>query len=309
VKAAIRFGRDIWTEFNADNVMRLASAIAFSVLFAIAPLLIVLIGIVGWILSLQNGAHGHELAESALLERIRQTAGAPAADTVSQLMTATFGRPRQNVIAQIVGWGTFIFGAMGLFSSIQDALNSIWRVEGKEGGWRQGLRDRLASFAMIAIVVILTLASFVASAAIAVAGNHFPDWFSTVLGRPVWVFSLLTSAITLLAGWLAFAAIYRVLPNVRIAWRDVWLGAAVTAVLFLIGERLIGWYLAAAGTASAYGAAGSLLVTLLWIYYSAIAFLLGAEFTKVISRREAHRLLVHPPTIDGVVIQSDSKTS
>ncbi len=271
--------RNIWQAFNEDKVLRLASSIAFSTIFSIAPLLIVLIAIVGWAIGLQNGGHGHSQAENALLAQISNGAGKGTADTVRQIVAASFNKPRQGLIAQIVGWVAFLFGAAALFSSLQDSLNAIWHVESIKGGWKQVVRDRVASFGMILVVGFLLLATFVANATVAFIGlrllSHIP-----FVGNAT-VLTVVNQIISVLLVAAVFALIYKVLPDIKIAWRDVWVGAAVTAVLFVIGEALISFYLAVAGVASAYGAAGSLLVGLLWIYYSAIILLLGAEFTKV----------------------------
>lgn len=260
--------KNIWQAFNDDKVMRLASSLAFSTIFSIAPLFIVLIAIVGWVVGLQNGGHGHREAENALLAQIGKVAGKNTADTIRQLVAASANKPRQGFIAQVIGGIGFICGATTLFSSLQDALNAIWHVESIKGGWRQIARDRLASFGMILVVGFLLLATFVANAGLAFIGN------STIL-------SLVDQIISVILVTVIFAVIYKILPDVRVAWRDVWAGAAVTAVLFVIGEAAISFYLAFAGVASAYGAAGSLFAALLWIYYSAIIFLLGAEFTKI----------------------------
>jgi membrane protein len=269
--------KDTWAAFNADKAMRLASAIAFSTIFSIAPLLIVLIAIVGWILGIQNGGHAHAAAENALLDQVGKAAGASTADTVRQLVSASFDKPRQGLFAQIVGWIAFVFGATSLFSSLQDALNSIWQVEATKGGWRQIVRGRLASFGMILVVGLLLLVTLVANAAVAFVGAHFAE--APLIGNR-FLLGLAAQGVSFAVVTVAFALIFKVLPDVTLAWRDVWLGAAVTAVLFVAGEALIAWYFAVAG-ASAYGAAGSLLAGLLWIYYSAIILLLGAEFTKV----------------------------
>jgi membrane protein len=271
--------RAVWQAFNEDKAMRLASSIAFSTIFSIAPLLIVLISIVGWILGLQNGGHGHHLAENALLNGVAKGAGQGTADTVRQLVTASFNKPRQGLIAQVVGWIAFVFGATSLFSSLQDSLNAIWHVESVAGGWKQMARDRAASFAMILVVGFLLLVTFVANAGIAFIGAHFLSSIPFA-ANPI-VLTAIEQVVSLGIVTVIFALIYKVLPDVHMAWKDVWLGAAVTAVLFVVGESAIAFYIAVAGVASAYGAAGSLLVGLLWIYYSAIILLLGAEFTKV----------------------------
>jgi membrane protein len=271
--------KDVWKAFNEDKAMRLASAIAFSTMFSLAPLLIVLIAIVGWVLGLQNGGHGHHLAEDALLSQVSRGAGQGTADTVRALVAASFDKPRQGLIAQVIGWVAFFFGASALFSSLQDALNTIWHIETTKGGWKLMIRDRLASFGMILVVGFLLLVTFAANATIAFATAHFLSQIPLAT-NPV-LLTVVDQAISFALVTVVFALIYKVLPDVKVGWHDVWVGAAVTAALFLVGEALIALYLAKAGVASAYGAAGSLLVGLLWIYYSAIILLLGAEFTKV----------------------------
>jgi membrane protein len=282
--------KNVVRAFGDDKVMRLASSVAFAAIFSIAPLVIVIVAVAGWFLGLGNGGHGHQVAEDALLAQVGRAAGAQTADTVRQLVAAAFNKPRQNLLAQIVGWTAFVIGAIGLFGSLQDSLNSIWQVEAAKGGWRQLLRARLASFAMILVIVGLLLATFAASAATTFAAAHFTaPWGAGI--SPVAV-ALANQIVTAIAATLGFAAIYKVLPDVNIGWRDVWLGAFVTAILFVGGEVAIAFYLVKAGVASAYGAAGSLLATLLWIYYSAIVLLVGAEFTKAI----AHRVTTQVPS-------------
>jgi membrane protein len=268
----------LWQAFGDDKVMRLASSIAFTAIFSIAPLLIILIAIVGWIVGVENGGHGHHIAEDAMLGQIAKGAGAGTADAVRSLVTASFAKPRQSIVAQVIGWIVFILGATGLFSALQDGLNAIWHVEATKGGIKQVVRDRLASFGMILLVGFILLLTLGANAVTAFAGAHFTH--VPIVGTPA-LLAVVDQVVTLILLTIAFALIYKILPDVDIAWRDVWTGSAVTALLFVAGEALIAWYFAVAGVASAYGAAGSLLAGLLWIYYSAIILLIGAEFTKV----------------------------
>jgi membrane protein len=295
--------KHVFRAFGEDKVMRLASAIAFAAIFSIAPLVIVIVAVAGWFLGLSNGGHGNQVAENAILDQVGRAAGPQTADTVRQLVTAAFGKPRENLLAQIVGWTAFVFGAIGLFGTLQDSLNSIWLVEAAKGGWRQMLRARLASFAMILVIVVLLLATFAANATTTYAAAHFAAPWGAGISPTAVAFA--NQVVTTIASMVGFAAIYKVLPDVRIGWRDVWLGAFVTAILFVAGEVAIAFYLVKAGVASAYGAAGSLLATLLWIYYSAIVLLIGAEFTKVVAGRVAtqapstlRHLRDHPAGID-----------
>ena len=270
--------KQLFQAFGEDNVMRLASSIAFTAIFSIAPLFIILIAIVGWIVGVENGGHGHHVAEDAMLGQIAKGAGAGTAEAVRSLITAAFAKPRQSIVAQIIGWVVFILGATGFFSALQDGLNAIWHVEATKGGIKQVVRDRLASFGMILLVGFILLLTLAANAVTAFAGTHFAQ--VPIVGSPA-LLAIVDQVVTLILLTIAFALIYKILPDVDISWRDVWIGAAVTALLFVVGEALIAWYFAVAGVASAYGAAGSLLAGLLWIYYSAIILLIGAEFTKV----------------------------
>lgn len=278
--------KNVFAAFNEDKAPRLAAAIAYSTIFSIAPLFIVLIAILGAFV----GSHGG--AENQLVDMITKNAGTSAGDTVRQLISASFNKPRQGVIAQIIGWVVFVLGATGLFASLQDALNSIWHVESTKGGWKMMLRDRLASFGMIVVVGFLLLVTFVANGAIAFIASHFLS--KIPFGANPIVITAINFAVSYMLVTVIFALIYKVLPDVDVAWSDVWVGAAVTSVLFIVGEALISIYIAKAGVASAYGAAGSLLVALLWIYYSAMILLLGAEFTKVNAK---HVSLVAPSIV------------
>jgi membrane protein len=268
----VEIGKRSITAFGEDKAQRLASSVAFSAIFSIAPLFIVLIAILGAFL----GSHG--AAQDKLLDVVRSSAGSSAADTIRQIIASSFAKPRQGVIAQVIGWGVFIVGASNLFASLQDALNSIWGVEKTKGGWRQVARDRAVSGGMIVVIGLILIMTFIGNGAVAfltshLAGNAFAGQ-SILLGV---IAQLLTFAVVT----IVFTLLFKVLPDVRIAWRHAWFGGFITAVLFTIGQTLIGIYFTRGGVTSAYGAAGSLLVALLWIYYSIIILLFGAEVTKV----------------------------
>jgi membrane protein len=262
--------------FNADKCPRLAAAIAYSTIFSIAPLFVLLIALATALLG--KSAH----AEDTLLALISQHAGAAAATTVKGIIAASVAKPHQGLIAQIIAWIVFAVGASGLFSSLQDALNAVWGVEQTSGGWRVIVRERLVSFGMIVVVGFLLLVTFVASGVVTVVVADFARYVPFA-GNPLSL-QIAESALSLVIVAAIFALIFKVLPDVDVAWRDVGFGAIVTAILFVVGEYAISLYFAYAGVASAYGVAGSLLVALLWIYYSAMILLLGAEFTKVHAR-------------------------
>ncbi len=269
--------RATFAGFNADKAPRLAAAIAYSTIFSIAPLFVVLIAVATHILGKDANI------EARLIAIISQNAGTAAAKTVQSIVAANIAKPHQGLIAQILAWIAFAVGASGLFSSLQDSLNAVWGVESANGGWQRLVRDRLAAFGMILVVGFLLLVTFIANGIVAVVSSDFAR-FVPFIGDPR-LLAFAEQVLSLLIVVAIFGLIYKVLPDVNVAWSDVWFGAAVTAILFTVGEFLISLYFRYAGIASAYGAAGSLLVALLWIYYSALILLLGAEFTKVHAKR------------------------
>ncbi len=284
-----RIGLDLFKEtlaaWNADKAPRLAAAIAYSTIFAIAPLLIVTIAIVGAVLGFTGNAHPHSAVENSLIAQISRAAGTQAAQMVRTMVDASFGRPRQNTLAQILGWIAFAAGASGLFAALQDALNTVWNA--KPPPAHQNvlimIRDRAMSLVMLLVIGFLLMASLLLNIAIAYVTGHLTRFLPAAGAGPLvagvnWLVSIGVIAVL-------FALIFRILPDVEIRWSDVAVGALMTAILFVIGQALIGLYIGRAGVASAYGAAGALLAVLIWIYYSASILLLGAEFTKIYARR------------------------
>ncbi len=270
--------------FNADKVPRLAAALSYTTIFAIAPVFIVIIAIAGYAIGVASGTgHGHHVVEDRMLAAIQGSAGKEAADTVRQMVTAAFAKQGQSIVAQVVGWILLFVGALGLFAALQDALNTVWDARPPKKGLVLAIRDRLASFGMLLAIAFLLLVTSVVNAGIGIVSTRlvallpFPGagLLFTVVN---WVVSIALIAVL-------FAVMYKYLPDVKIAWEDVRVGAVVTAVAFVLGQSLIALYLAHAGVASGYGAAGSLVVLLLWIYYSSLILLLGAEFTRVYAER------------------------
>jgi len=294
--ALIRETFDAW---NQDKAPRLAAALSFSTIFSIAPLLIIVIAIVGTTLGLRGGLqHPHGNVEAQLLAQIAAHVGAQAADTVRDLVATNFSRPHQGVIAQIVGWITFIVGASGVFASLQDSLNTVWDVQPiKQSIWVT-VRQRIASLLMVFLIGLVFLVTLAATAALTFISSNF-EHLLPFAGAGL-LFAVANYVASFLLMTLMFALIYKILPDAKIAWSDVWTGSAITALLFVIGQALISLYLAKSGAASAYGAAGSLLVLLLWIYYSAMILLFGAEFTKVYAKRHGKAIAsAHPDASDA----------
>jgi membrane protein len=253
-----------------DNVPRMGAALAYYTFFSLAPIFIVVIAIAGL-------AFGAEAVRGEIVGQIEGLVGHDGAQAV-QAMLEGAAKPSSSILATILGVITFFLGATGAFLELQADLDAIWRVKPKsrESFLRDLLMQRLISFGLVLGFAFLLLTSLVVSAALAAAhkymGNAFPGVAVVWEGVNV-VVSL--GVITLL-----FAMIYKVLPDVKLGWSDVWVGALVTAGLFTIGKFLIGLYLGTSSFASTYGAAGSVIVILVWVYYTSQIILLGAEFTR-----------------------------
>ena len=253
-----------------DNVPRLGASLSFYTLFAMAPVLVVSIAIAGL-------AFGEEAVRGEVVTQMRGLVGEEGARAVQTMLQAA-SKERESRIATVLGLFTLFIGATGAFLELQTAINGIWRVKPKEGGhWLKELvMQRLISFGLVIGVGFLLLVSLLVSAALAALhrymGVTFPGLAELWQAANVLVsFGIIT---------VLFAMIYRILPDRDLAWRDVWVGAMVTAGLFSIGKFAIGLYLGTSGLASTYGAAGSVVVLLLWVYYSSQVVLLGAEFTR-----------------------------
>ena len=269
--------RETISEFARHKSGWLAAAIAYFTMFAVAPLIIVVVEIAGVFL----GRHQDALNE--LYRYLRSTAGPAGADGIKAIVAATLSQRRTGTLAQIVSWAIFTFAAVGLFGSLQEALNTVWDVAAVKRPLAQTIKNRLVSFAAVLAVALLLMLSLGLNAALTIAASAlaqiFPA-FPTLLNTGQLVVSFVLVAVL-------FAFLFEYLPERRIAWRDVWLGAAVSAGLFVLGQSVLGWYLGRAAISSGYGAFGGIVVFLLWAYYSAQIFLFGAELTHVISRRRA----------------------
>ena len=256
--------------WSDDYAPSMGAALAYYTVFSIAPLLLIVISIAGLI-------YGQDAARGAIFNQISGLVGNDGAAAIQGLLKSV-NKPSESIVATIVGIGTLLIGATTVFGELQDALNRIWRAPAlvDKGGLWSLLRRRLLAFGMILTIGFLMIVSLVLSAILAAVGS-FLDGFA------VWevLLHVINFAISFGVTTVLFAMIYKIMPRVNIAWRDVWLGAAVTSLLFSIGKFLIGLYIGKTGVASGFGAAGSLAVLLVWIYYSTQVFLMGAEFTWV----------------------------
>jgi len=256
-----------------DYAPSMGAALAYYTLFAIAPLLIIAIAVAGLVF-------GQEAARGEIVAQIQGLIGQKGAIAVQGLLKST-NEPAQSIFATVVSIITLVIGATTVFAELQSDLDRIWRVPApaKENGLWNLLRAHLLSFGLVLGLGFLLLVSLLVSAAIAAFGK----WGGGFIGGWEALLYVLNFSISFTITTLLFAMIYKFMPRARIVWRDVWVGAAVTAILFEVGKFLIGLYLGKTSVASGFGAAGSLVVLLVWVYFSAQIFLLGAEFTWVYS--------------------------
>lgn len=253
-----------------DNVLRLGASVAFYTLFAIAPILLIAIRIAGL-------AFGPEAVRGEIVGQIDGLVGTEGGRAVQALLEGA-SKPHEGWLPTLVGTVTFVITACGAFLELQAAFNTIWRVTpAPDGQVREFLLDRLRSFGLVVALGFLLLVSLAASAAIAALGALLGRWTSAV---PI-VLQALNIGLSLGLTTGLFALLFKFLPDVELRWRDVLTGAVVTAVLFNVGKELIGLYLGRGATASAYGAAGSVVLLLLWVYYTSQIVLVGAEFTRL----------------------------
>jgi membrane protein len=238
------------------------------------------------VLAIAGFVFGREAAQGQLLGQIEGLVGPEGGKAIETMVAKGGTQPGSGTLATILGVIMLLVGAAGLFGQLQDALNTIWEVQPKPGRGIWGfVQDRFLSFTMVLGSAFLLLVSLVISAALAAIGGLFGDWQTGVVGQAV------NQLISLAVITLLFAMIFKFLPDAKIAWRDVWLGAVITAILFTLGKFLIGLYLGHSSVGSVYGGAGSLAVLLIWLYYSSQIFLFGAEFTKVYANRFGSRIV------------------
>jgi membrane protein len=296
--------RTTFEEWNADNATRLAAALAYYTIFSIAPLLVLSVAIAGMFL-------GREAAQGQLVSQIGSLVGNQAVAVLIQEAVIHASVRSTGLVATVIGLILLFWGAAGVFGELRNSLNSIWDVPPRpHGPVRAVIFERTFALLMVVVSVLLLLASLIASTWLAAAGNWFQH---TTPDVPFWT-QAANFVFFFFVTLVVFVLIYRYVPDLRIAWRDVWFGAVATALLFSIGRLLISWYLSLSPISSGYGAASSLAVLLLWTYYSAQVFFLGAEFTQVYgrtlgSRRNEHQLIETPiPATPAQTVQTYTGT-
>jgi membrane protein len=272
--------KDTFSAWSDDKVPRHGAALAYYTVLSLVPLLVVLIAMIGVIF-------GQEVTQGYLLEQIGRLVGPQSAAAIKDMLERT-SEPSTGIVATVLAIGTLLFAASGVFAQLQDSLNSIWGVKPKEGRGLWGLiQDRFLSLVAVLGTGFLLLVSLALSAALAAFGKWFGGW----LPAPELVLQVLELLISLAVITGLFAMIFKVLPDAQVAWRDVWVGAVLTGLLFTIGKFAIGLYLGKSDVGSAYGTAGSLVIILVWVYYSSQILLFGAEFTQVYANTVGGRIV------------------
>lgn len=283
--------------WKKDNASRLAAALAYYTIFSLAPMLVIAIAVAGLIWE-------REAVQGAVMNQIGGLVGSQGSEFVADLLEGA-SNPREGIAATIIGIITLLFGALGVFNALHEALNTIWevKVEDTKGIWnsiKKVVVNRFLSFTMILGIGFMLLVSLVISTAI----SAFGTWIGGLFPFQEFILQIINLVISIGVITISFALIFKVLPDANVAWRDVWIGAFFTAILFSIGKTLIGLYLGSSAVASSFGAAGSLVLLLLWIYYSAQILFFGAEFTQVYANQLGSRIVpeglastTSPPTM------------
>jgi membrane protein len=287
VSAFFPLVKETFSEWTEDKVPRLAAALSYFTVFSLAPLLVIAISVAAIFF-------GEDAARGQIIGQIQGLVGQEGAATIETMITHA-DQVEGGGFATIVGIITLLIGASGVFGQLQDALNTIWEVAPRPGrGIAYFIRSRFLSFGMVLVIAFLLLVSLVLSAVVAGIGTYMTEAMPGLTA----LWELVNFAVSFGVITLLFALMYKVLPDVEITWGDVWIGAAVTAFLFTIGRTLIGIYLGSTAVGSAYGAAGSLVVILVWVFYSAQILLFGAEFTQVYARRYGSQIRPTPIAVD-----------
>lgn len=281
-RGAWAFLKRVGTEFSNDECTQMAAALAYYAIFSIAPLLLIAITIASLLYDPQD-------VEGAVQTQLQETMGPEAAGQL-QTMIANAQRSGTGTLATVLGGIAILVGATGVVGQLQVALNKAWDVQPspEAGGIKNMIWKRILSLGLILVIGFLLLASLLLGAVVSAFGEWFAQYLPSWLSQPVLMGANIALSFIILT--LLFATVYKVLPDAKLQWRDVWIGAAVTALLFEIGRVLIGLYLGYSAAGSAYGAAGSLVIILLWVYYSSLIVLIGAEFTQVWARRYGQQI-------------------
>jgi membrane protein len=274
---------DTLKKFIADDALTMSAALAYYTAFSLAPLLIMAVSIAGAIF-------GQEAVSGVLHSELISTMGPDAAGVIQKIIISA-SKPADSVLMSVVGLILLLVGASSVFRQLQSALDKIWEVKAtKSAGIKRLISQNITAFAMVLTTGFLLLVSMILTTLLQFLGNHLGHY------SDFWMTTWLASSdfLSLVIATFLFAAIFKVLPNARIQWRDVWFGAVFTSLLFMVGKIIIGWYISHQATASTYGSAGSFVVLLTWLYYSSIIVMFGAEFTRAHTRHRRNKLKNEP---------------
>ncbi len=287
-----------YTKWTEDHAQGLGAALAFYAVFSLAPLLLIVIAIAGLVF-------GQEAAQGQIIGQIQGLVGEDSAKAI-QSMIEEARKPAAGIIATVLAMVILLIGATGVFAQLQEALNTIWSVEEKpgEGMWKI-LKDRFISLMAVLGTGFLLLISLVISAGLSAVGTTLEH----SLPVPEFLLQIINFVVSFAIVTLLFAMIYKLLPDISIQWGDVWIGAVMTSLLFTIGKFLIGLYLGKSDVGIAYGAAGSLVVILIWVYYASQIFLFGAEFTAVYAHSRGSRFASSSPVPTKPVVKLAAATN
>ncbi|MES2517424.1 MAG: YihY/virulence factor BrkB family protein [Bacteroidota bacterium] len=269
------FAKEVFSEFSGDNAMKLSASLSYYTIFSLAPMLIVIISVAGIFF-------GKDAIQGEIYGQIKWLVGAEAAKQVQELIKNA-ELSQKSGAAAIIGTATLLIGATGVFAEIQDSINFIWSLKAKpKNSYIKYLTNRFLSFSLIITLGFLLMVSLLA--------NAFLDIFSTKLSTyfadaTIYLFSVINFMVVFAVISALFAVIFKVLPDGKIRWKDTFIGSSVTAILFMLGKSLIGFYLGQSNIGGTFGAAGSVIIILLWVYYSSTILFLGAEFTKVYTKK------------------------
>ena len=287
--------KDAVTSWSNDYAPSMGAALAYYTVFSIAPVLLIVISVAGLVF-------GEKAAQGAIFDQLSGLMGAEGAAAIQGLLKSV-NRPAEGIVATVMGVGLLVLGATTVFRELQDALDRIWRAPVMpHSGIFSMVRTRLLSFGLIMGIGFLLMVTLVLSAALSALGK----WWAPIFGGWAVIAQVVNFAFGFALTTVGFALIYKLMPRVQVQWRDVWVGAGVTALLFTIGKHLIGLYIGRSSVASGFGAAGSLVIVLVWVYYSAQIFLLGAEFTWVYAHRFGS--LMGKPRPGAAQVHHDAET-
>ena len=280
MKAVLSLLHETFRQWDAQRVPKMGAALSFYTVFSLAPLAIL-------VLSLVSLAVERNATRAEIVGQFRYFVGREGAEVMEMILTKTAAEDK-GVFCSLIGFGVLLIGASGVFGELQDSLNQIWSVSSKRHPVFIFVKERVFSFAMVFVMGFLMLVSFLFSAA--------EDWLHERFPRLDASWNFGNAAISLVMIALLFALIYRMVPDARITWRDVWLGAVIAAILFELGKFLLGFYFGRSAIASSYGAAGSIIIILVWVFYSAQILFFGAAFTRVYALRYgSHRAVDQAP--------------